>query len=205
MQFKTPYIAKLVYPSLVWDIPTGDNCIYLTFDDGPHPEISTYVLDLLDKYDAKATFFCVGENVKTYPETYQMIIDRGHAVGNHSFNHLNGWNTLNKDYYANIEKASELIDTNLFRPPYGRISPTQIKYLKKKFRIIMWSALSYDFDTRLSKEECLDLSIKNSSSGTIIVFHDSVKAKENMMFALEGYLKYFSRRGFQFKVLSNKV
>ena len=201
MQFKTPYVAKLVYPSLVWDMPSAGNKIYITFDDGPHPEVTVEVLKMLDDYNAKATFFCVGENVNKHTETFSLIKQKGHSVGNHSYNHLNGWKTPNRNYYQNIEKASKLIDSNLFRPPYGRISPSQIKHLKKTYNIIMWSALSYDFDARVSKEKCLELSIKNSVAGSIVVFHDSVKAKEKMLFALEGFLKYFSKRGFEFKVL----
>lgn len=204
MQFKTPYVAKLVYPSLLWDMPSNDNKIYITFDDGPDPEVTPIVLKLLDDYNAKATFFCVGENVKKFPETFALLKQNGHAIGNHSYNHLNGWKTSNRDYYKNIEEASDFIESNLFRPPYGRISPSQIKHLKKKFRIIMWSALSYDFDTRLSKEDCLELSIKNSVAGTIIVFHDSEKAKENMLYALAGFLKYFKGKGLEFSVLGSE-
>ena len=201
MQFKTPYVARLIYPGLHWDMPPDENKIYLTFDDGPHPEITHQVLNILDNYNAKATFFCVGENVEKYPETFELLRQKGHAVGNHSYNHLNGWKTANRDYYKNIEKAKGVISSKLFRPPYGRISPTQIKQLKKDYKIIMWSALSYDFDARVSKEECLEQSIKNSVAGTIIVFHDSEKAKEKMLFSLEGYLKYFSKRGFRFCAL----
>ncbi len=202
MQFKTPYVAKLIYPSLVWDMPSNENKIYLTFDDGPHPAITPMVLKILDKYDAKATFFCVGENIEKYPATFQLIKQSGHTVGNHSHNHLNGWKTSNSKYYKNIKKSKQLINSNLFRPPYGRISPAQIKHLKKEYKIIMWSVLSYDFDARISKEECLNLSINNSAAGTIIVFHDSEKAKEKMLFAIEGYLKHFTKRGFEFASLT---
>lgn len=202
MQFKTPYVAKLIYPSLVWDMPSNENKIYLTFDDGPHPAITPMVLKILDKYDAKATFFCVGENIEKYPDTFQLIEQSGHTVGNHSHNHLNGWKTSNSKYYKNIKKSKQLINSNLFRPPYGRISPAQIKHLKKEYKIIMWSVLSYDFDARVSKEECLNLSINNSAAGTIIVFHDSEKAKEKMLFAIEGYLKHFTKRGFEFASLT---
>ncbi len=202
MQFKTPYVAKLIYPSLVWDMPSSENKIYLTFDDGPHPAITPMVLKILDKYDAKATFFCVGENIEKYPDTFQLIKQSGHTVGNHSHNHLNGWKTSNSKYYKNIKKSKQLINSNLFRPPYGRISPAQIKHLKKEYKIIMWSVLSYDFDARVSKEECLNLSINNSAAGTIIVFHDSEKAKEKMLFAIEGYLKHFTKRGFEFALLT---
>lgn len=205
MQFKTPYVAKLVYPSLTWDMPNASKKIFITFDDGPHPEITPLVLEILDKYSAKATFFCVGENVKNFPDTFHLIKENAHTVGNHSFNHLNGWKTENSNYYENVKKAAKYIDSDLFRPPYGRISPSQIKHLKKQYRIIMWSALSYDFDIRVSKEKCLELSIKNTVSGSIIVFHDSAKAKEKMLFALEGFLKHFSKRGFEFCALKQCI
>jgi len=201
MQFKTPQIAKLVYPGLLWEMPAIENKLYLTFDDGPHPAITPKVLKMLDDFNAKASFFCVGENVEKFPETFALLKANGHSVGNHSYNHLNGWKTANSDYYKNIEKANRLINSKLFRPPYGRISPSQIKHLKKSFKIVMWSVLSYDFDARVSKEECLVKSIKNSSAGSIIVFHDSEKSEEKMLFALEGYLKHFSKRGFEFEVL----
>jgi len=201
MQFKTPQIAKLVYPGLLWEMSGSKNKIYLTFDDGPHPAITPKVLKMLDDFNAKASFFCVGENVEKFPETFELLKEYGHSVGNHSYNHLNGWKTANKNYYNNIEKANQLIDSKLFRPPYGRISPSQIKHLKKLYKIVMWSVLSYDFDARVSKEECLENSIKNSTAGSIIVFHDSEKSEEKMLFALEGFLKHFSKRGFEFDVL----
>ncbi len=201
MQFKTPQIAKIVYPGLLWEMPAAESKIYLTFDDGPHPEITPKVLKILDDYNAKATFFCVGENVEKFPEAFALLKANGHSTGNHSYNHLNGWKTANSDYYKNIEKSNQFINSKLFRPPYGRISPSQIKHLKKNYKIVMWSVLSYDFDARVSKEDCLEKSIKNSSAGSIIVFHDSEKSEEKMLFALERYLKHFSKRGFEFGVL----
>ena len=204
MQFKTPYVAKIVYPSLVWDMPSDENRIYLTFDDGPHPDITVSVLELLEKYNAKATFFCVGENVHKFPETFKNIKSHGHSVGNHTYNHLNGWKTNNNDYFANVEKANKIIGTNLFRPPYGRIRPAQIKQLKQNYKIIMWSVLSYDFDARVSRESCLENSIKNSRPGSIIVFHDSEKSRERMFYACEGFLDYFSQRGVEFASITEK-
>lgn len=198
MQVKTPYIAKIAYPSLVWDLPSDGNKIYITFDDGPHPEITPKVLEVLEKYNAKASFFCVGENVQKYPEVYQMLIDGGHSVGNHSFNHLNGWKTANKTYFENVDKAAELIESKLFRPPYGKISPAQINKLKQQYKIIMWSVLSYDFDKRVSPSKCLENCVKNAEAGSIVVFHDSEKAEVNMFYALKGFLDYFSSRGAEF-------
>lgn len=204
MQFKTPYVAKIVYPSLVWDMPSDENRIYLTFDDGPHPDITVSVLELLEKYNAKATFFCVGENVHKFPETLKHIKSHGHSVGNHTFNHLNGWKTNSNEYFENIDKANKLIGSKLFRPPYGRIRPAQIKQLKQNYKIIMWSVLSYDFDYRVSREKCLESSIKNSRPGSIIVFHDSDKSKEKMFYACEGFLDYFSQKGVEFASLTEK-
>lgn len=204
MQFKIPYVAKIVYPSLVWDMPSNENRIYLTFDDGPHPDITVSVLELLEKYNARASFFCVGENVQKFPETFDYIKSRGHSVGNHSYSHLNGWKTNNKEYSYNIEKANKIIGSKLFRPPYGRISPVQIKQLKQDYNIIMWSVLSYDFDAGVSKEKCLHNSIKNSRPGSIIVFHDSEKSKEKMFYACEGFLDYFSQKGVEFASLTEK-
>ncbi|PLX12199.1 MAG: polysaccharide deacetylase family protein [Marinilabiliales bacterium] len=186
-------------------MPSNENKIYLTFDDGPHPDITFSVVKLLEKYNAKATFFCVGENVQKYPDTFEFVKNQGHSVGNHSFNHLNGWKTDNDDYYLNIEKADEIISSKLFRPPYGRISPGQIKHLKNDYKIIMWSALSYDFDARVSKEECLNFSIKNSRPGSIIVFHDSEKSKEKMFYSCEGFLDYFSQKGVEFASLNENL
>lgn len=204
MQFKTPYVAKIVYPSLIWDMPSNENKIYLTFDDGPHPDITVSVIELLEKYNARATFFCVGENVQKFPDTFNHIKSHGHSVGNHTYNHLNGWKTNSKDYFSNIEKANKLIGSNLYRPPYGRISPAQIKQLKQDYKIIMWSVLSYDFDARVSNESCLENSIKNSRPGSIIVFHDSEKSKEKMFYACEGFLDYFSQKGVEFASITEK-
>ena len=201
MQVKIPYIAKMVYPSLVWDMPSKDGKMYITFDDGPHPAITPAVLKLLDDYNAGATFFCVGDNVKKYPDVFNLIIEKGHSVGNHSFNHLNGWKVPDREYFENIEKADSLIKSKLFRPPYGRIRPGQIRHLKRKYKIIMWSVLSYDFDSRVEPSQCLDFCVKNSAPGSIIVFHDSEKSELNMFYALERFLNYFSKRNIEFATL----
>lgn len=174
--------------------------IYLTFDDGPVPEVTLEVLDILDEYNAKATFFCVGENVKKYPSIFQEILKRGHSVGNHTFHHIKGWNVKNnEDYYSDIEEANKLICSNLFRPPYGRITPKQHYHLKKKYRIILWSVLSYDYNKLLSKRRVWK-NVRNSiTNNDIVLFHDNIKAKENMLYALKNTLFFFSAKGFQFK------
>lgn len=175
---KPPEIFKKLYPSLMWDISVEEKEIFLTFDDGPHPLITPKVLDILDKHNAKAVFFCVGDNVRKYPGTYLQILERGHKTGIHTFNHLNGWKTKNKAYLQNIEKSAKYINSDLFRPPYGRISPTQIKILKKKYKIIMWSVLTRDYDSAISEQQCFEIAVNKTFSGSIVVFHDSEKAEK---------------------------
>jgi len=206
---KTPWWLKKMYPSFTWDISTEEKNIYLTFDDGPHETATPFVLDALKQYNAKATFFCIGKNVVNNPAIYARIIDEGHTVGNHSQNHLNGWKTNDKEYVQDVFEAAKYIDSKLFRPPYGRISRFQAGILSGRkgnaqdpnFKIIMWTVLSGDFDADLSPEKCLDNVLLNSSSGAIIVFHDSTKAFERMSFALPKTLQYFSEKGFQFKAM----
>jgi len=201
MKAKAPYLLKLVFPQLIWEVKTGRKEIFLSFDDGPHPEITARVLDILDNYQAKATFFCVGHNVKKFPETYREILSRGHKTANHSFNHLNGWKTPSQIYYNNIEKCASLVDSKLFRPPYGRISLKQIAHLKKKYSIVMWSVLSMDYSKKISPEQCLTNSITYTKPGSIVVFHDSKKASENMLYALPGFLDHFKKLGYNFVVI----
>ncbi len=204
MKAGTPYFLKLILPQLTWRVKTSKKEIYITFDDGPHPDITTKVMDILDEYGAKASFFCVGHNVEKHPETYAEILRRGHKTGNHTFNHLNGWKVKSKEYFKNIEKCSEYVDSHLFRPPYGRISLKHIPYIKMNFRIIMWSVLSLDFDLKTTPEQCLENSIKYSKEGSIIVYHDSEKASEKMLYALPRFLEHFKSKGYTFPVLSSE-
>lgn len=201
---KTPVALKKPYPSLVWDIPNDKNVIYLTFDDGPTPEVTTWVLETLKHYNAKATFFVVGENVKKYPILFQQLITDGHAIGNHTYNHLNGWKTKTSDYIQNIEKCAELVESNLFRPPYGRIKNTQIRKLKQDYNIIMWDVLSGDFDFKTTPEQCVNNVIENTKSGSIIVLHDSIKAEKNLRYTLPKVLDYLKGQGFVFGVITGK-
>jgi peptidoglycan/xylan/chitin deacetylase (PgdA/CDA1 family) len=203
---KSPFWIKKFYPDLFWEIPTQQKTIYLTFDDGPHPIITMKVLDLLKIYKAKATFFCIGNNVVKYPEVYKRIIEEGHAVGNHTFNHLNGWKTADDLYLNDINKAMEYIDSNLFRPPYGRISRFQIQQLLKpkyQMKLIMWSVLSGDFDKDISNEKCLNNVLLSTKEGSIVVFHDSEKASEKMLYALPKVLEQFSKKGFSFEKITD--
>ena len=203
---KTPSLLKRVFPSMVWSVSTKEKIIYLTFDDGPTPDITDWTLNLLKNYNAQATFFCIGKNVEENPETYKRIVEDGHGIGNHTHNHLKGWRTSTKDYIENINTASHLIKSNLFRPPYGRITPQQAKVItKKRFRIIMWTILSLDWDNTVTKEKCATNVIKNASAGDIIVFHDSVKASRNMKYALPKVLENFSNKGYVFKRIPELV
>jgi len=199
---KTPKWVRKLFGRSTWEVRDSEKNIYLTFDDGPHPSITPFVLDELDKYGAKATFFCIGRNVAENPSVYKEILARGHSVGNHTHNHLNGWKTKSADYIANVLKAREYIDSELFRPPYGRITGMQHRELTqmgKPFRIVMWSVLSGDFDTRLSPERCYKNIVDHTGSGSVVVFHDSEKAKERMCYCLPAVLKYFSGKGYLFK------
>ena len=194
-----PLLYKKLFNKAIWSIPTTEKIIYLTFDDGPIPEVTPWVLDALKKYQAKATFFCIGDNVKKHPEIFQQIISEKHTIGNHTFNHLDGWKTKTKNYIRNIEQCNELTQTKLFRPPYGKIKPSQFSILNSQFSIIMWGVLSGDFDKKTSQEKCLKNTIENTKQGSIVVFHDSVKAKENLYYALPKFLSHFQQKGFSFK------
>ncbi|NNV56051.1 polysaccharide deacetylase family protein [Limnovirga soli] len=203
---KVPWIFKKIRPSLVWKMPVEGKKIYLTFDDGPHPTATPFVLDQLKRFNAKATFFCIGKNVVENNAIYARILNEGHQVGNHTFNHLNGWKTNNTQYINNVLEAAKYIDSNLFRPPYGRISAFQSKLLMQAdnahpFKIIMWSVLSGDFDTKLAPENCLKNIILHTKPGDIIVFHDSAKAWERLSFALPRFLKYFTDHQYEFCLL----
>ena len=184
-------------------MPEGNKSIYLTFDDGPQPEVTPLVLDILKKYNIKASFFCVGDNVFKHPDTFKRVVDEGHSIGNHTFNHLKGWKTSTNAYVDNINKCKEFFNTNLFRPPYGKISLGQLLRLRKEYKIILWSVMSYDFKKEISGEQCLQNVLKNTKDGSIIVFHDSVKSQERMLYALPRVIEYFLEKGYTFKSITN--
>lgn len=206
---KTPSIAKVILPDLCWNFSRNEKEIYLTFDDGPHPEITVWVLELLNKYNAKATFFCVGENVKKYPSTVQTLKELGHAIGNHTFNHLNGWKTSKDDYLKNIGESDAafgnlFLKTRLFRPPYGKLNlGSRAQLAKWNKKIVMWDVLSGDFDSAITNEKCLENVIKNTQNGSIIVFHDSLKAAAKLKSVLPKVLDYYSEKGFKFKAIED--
>ena len=206
---KTNKWIKKIFNNLVWDIPNSDKKIYLTFDDGPIPEVTEWVLDLLKSEEIKATFFCIGDNIKKHPEVYKRILSEGHQTGNHTFNHLNGWKTETKSYLGNFKLCeTEHLKLNtehsfLFRPPYGKIKPSQSKAIRQLgYKIIMWDVLSYDFDPTISVEKCLENVISNTEQGSIIVFHDSLKAEKNLKYGLPKAIQILKNRGFVFDVIS---
>jgi len=206
---KTPFWLRALYPGCTWKLPSSDKVIYLSFDDGPHPEATPFVLAQLKKFNANASFFCIGNNVLSYANIYEQIIQEGHAVGNHTYDHLNGWKTDTSTYIDNINSASNLIVSNLFRPPYGRIKRAQLNAIKinKSLpqQIIMWDVLSGDFDVNLTGEQCARNVIKHAKSGSIVVFHDSAKAWERLQVALPAVLDYFSALGYRFEVISQTI
>ncbi|QDW26447.1 polysaccharide deacetylase family protein [Pedobacter sp. KBS0701] len=221
---KSPLLLKWYYPSLLWNKSRTEKVIYLTFDDGPIPNVTDFVLKTLKVFNAKATFFCIGDNIIKHPEVFERVKTDGHAIGNHTFNHLKGWKTDDKTYLENTLKCQQLTQTDLFRPPYGRIKKSQILSLKSEVRspesisqnsqtdlhlksqisnlkIVMWDVLSGDFDTKLSPEKCYQNVIKHTENGSIIVFHDSLKAFDRLSYALPKVLAYFSEKGFTFSTL----
>ena len=201
---KSPGLLKRLYPGLVWNAAPGSRCIYLTFDDGPIPIVTPYVLNILKRYNAKATFFCIGDNVNKYPDLFNDVKNGGHAIGNHTHNHLRGWDTDDQTYLDNFLKCDELTQADLFRPPYGRIKRGQIRLLKQTrpdLKIIMWDVLSGDFDMSLKPGDCLKNVIKNTKGGSIVVFHDSLKAFNRLKHALPLALEYWTKQGYTFESL----
>ena len=206
---KTPILLKLIFRNWVWSFSSKEKVLYLTFDDGPTPEITEWTLYELKKYEAKATFFCIGKNIAEHPEIFQKILEENHSVGNHTNNHLNGWKTKTSDYLQNIEESEKYFEENqkskiknqkLFRPPYGRLTLSQSKKIRKKgYKIIMWDVLSADFDPKISNEKCLENVIRNIQNGSVILFHDSVKASEKLKFVLPKVLEYYNYNGFEFR------
>lgn len=205
--YKTPWLLRKLLPGYTWRRETSEKRLFLTFDDGPIPEVTPWVLEQLRKYGAKATFFCVGDNLHQHPEIARQAVAEGHLLANHTYNHLKGWQTPPQEYAANTALCQQEVERlqpsikKLFRPPYGRISNKQGRQLQSSYEIIMWDVLTNDYDQSLSPGGCLRQSIKYTQSGSIIVFHDSLKAKRNMMYALPRFLEHFTRRGYTFETL----
>lgn len=202
---KTPKFIQNLFPNFTWKIPSNEKVIYLTFDDGPIPEVTPWVLEQLAAYNAKATFFCVGQNVERNPEIFEQVQAAGHTVGNHTYTHPNGWKTDNIPYFHNIRHCARLVDSVLFRPPYGHLKPKQVQFLQRHYRIVMWDILSGDFDPNLSKENCLDNVMNQVENGSIVVFHDSLKAEEKLRYVLPQVLEKLSAKGYRFEALTNEM
>jgi peptidoglycan-N-acetylglucosamine deacetylase len=220
---KTPAFIKGLFSNHIWDIPNNENKVYLTFDDGPTPEITEWVMDILKKHNIKATFFCIGKNIHNHPEIYLKLIEEGHVVGNHTFDHLNGWKASCEDYIENVLDCDEKLDFRtlnleksqienteykikaIFRPPYGKIKQSQSKEIREMGNeIIMWDILSGDFDENISPEKCLQNATRKVTSGSIILFHDSKKAFKNLEYALPKTIEILKGKGFQFDIIKNK-
>lgn len=196
---KTPEILKPLASDFLWSFPRDKKDIYLTFDDGPTPQITSEILNTLDEFDAKATFFCIGGNVANNTEVYSEMLHRGHAVGNHTWNHMSGWEYSDFSYFRNVLECASAVKSNLFRPPYGRIKRSQAKSLKKSFTLVMWDVLSGDWDKTIHREKCLKNVTANAREGSIVVLHDSEKAYKNMSYVLPRALEHLSEKGYTFK------
>ncbi len=213
---RPPFFLKWYYRNLIWNKDTTEKIVYLTFDDGPIPNVTDFVLNTLKSFNVKGTFFCIGDNIQKHPKVFERIKNEGHAIGNHTYNHLKGWKTDDQTYLDNFQKCQELTCTNLFRPPYGRIKKSQIRKLvnswqlttdnqlkteNRELQIVMWDVLSGDFDINLTPEKCYENVIKNIRNGSIIVFHDSLKAWDRLEYALPKSIEYLLTQGYEFKVL----
>ncbi len=198
---RPPQLLRRYYKKSLWRVETDAPLIYLTFDDGPVEGLTPWVLDTLKHYGVKATFFCVGENIERNPHIFKRILEEGHQVGNHTYNHIKGWKTHTPEYIQNVEKCERLVNTKLFRPPYGRIKKSQFKKLAEDYTVIFWDVLSYDYDKLVTPETCLDNSIRYTRPGSIIVFHDNIKAQKNLKFALPQYIGHFLKLNYKFAIL----
>jgi len=208
MIFRTPFILPILYPKLEWKVSTNQKQLFLTFDDGPVPGVTEFVLEELKRFNAKATFFCIGDNVRKHPEAFAKLIESGHTIGNHTYNHVNGWKHSSKDYYQNVVQCDEQLiqagvqlsshNQKFFRPPYGRIKRNQIRLLNN-YRIIMWDVLTHDFSKECTPEASLKGSQNATRAGSIVVFHDSYKAETNLTYILPRYLEFFAEKGYSFK------
>ncbi|GHT40895.1 polysaccharide deacetylase [Bacteroidia bacterium] len=202
MLIEQPWLLyRAFFPKTHWRFQTGEKAVYLTFDDGPIPEMTPWVLDLLDKYHIKATFFCVADNVRKYPEIYRAILQRGHQTGNHTYHHLQGWKTNTETFLKDVEAAAELIDSPLFRPPHGHIRPSQLRAVLKRFKVVMWDVVSRDYSNRQTAEQVFENVTKYTRNGSVIVFHDSLRSKGKLEEALPKSIDWLLQQGYEFKLI----
>jgi peptidoglycan/xylan/chitin deacetylase (PgdA/CDA1 family) len=197
-------ISKVIHPEVIWNKNRNVKTVYLTFDDGPTPIVTARVLEILDQYKIKATFFCIGKNVEKHPDIFASILERGHTVGNHTMQHLNGWKTSKNNYLSDVYLASQTIKSTIFRPPYGKIKPNQLTALQNTFKIVMWDVITYDYNQTVSAEFCLNQVKRFVQNGSIIVFHDSIKAQSNMLNALPQSIEYLIGAGYEFSALDER-
>ncbi|MFT6000102.1 MAG: peptidoglycan/xylan/chitin deacetylase (PgdA/CDA1 family) [Neolewinella sp.] len=203
---KTPRVIQKLFPSFHWRVETTENpVIYLTFDDGPIPQLTPWVLEQLAHFNAKATFFCVGNNVRRYPELLTQTLAAGHSVGNHTMHHLDGWKSENVPYFHDVRHCALQVKGSLFRPPYGRLKPAQAQFLTRHYEVVMWDVLSGDFDPELTIEDCYQNVVRNASSGSIVVFHDSLKAEDKLRNILPRILQYYADLGYRFEALTPEL
>ena len=199
---KVPQLIQTLFPSIIWKGKTDEKILHLTFDDSPTPEFTFWILNLLEKLNIKATFFCIGENAEKCPEIILSILDKGHQIGNHTYSHKNGFLSSTKSYLDNIERCKKILpSTTLFRPPYGKIYPWQIRKIKENYKIVMWDIVSYDFDENITEEKVKSNVISNVENGSIIVFHDNKKSKKILKFCLEEILQNLIKKGYRFKTI----
>ena len=201
---KTPRIIQNLLPRLMWRNETDQKVVHLTFDDGPIPVVTPWILDQLAEYDAKATFFCVGENIHKHPDIYDRVIEEGHLTGSHTYNHLNGWQTDNSTYFRNVRKGAKMTGSNLFRPPYGHLLPSQLAFLQRHYQVVMWDVLSGDFDPSLPKETCLSNTLKHIKGGSIVVLHDNIKSFGTLKYVLPHLLATLAEQGYQFQAVPTR-
>ena len=198
---KTPTIFKVLFPKIVWNFAENEQKVFLTFDDGPSTSVTDSILTILEQENVRATFFCIGKNVKKNPELADKILKKGHSIGNHSMTHVNGWRTRNNSYLSNINEASEFINSNLFRPPFGRFNIYSLYQILKKYKLVMWDVLSGDFDEKIEEKAVINNVINNVANGSIIVFHDNNKSKEKTLSALIKTIKKLKEKGFSFEAI----
>ncbi|MCT4582747.1 MAG: polysaccharide deacetylase family protein [Flavobacteriales bacterium] len=202
---RIPKIVRVFFPSVLWKVDTTDQVVYFTFDDGPTPKVTEDVLSILASYNAKATFFCLGNRVEQYPAVYQKIVDAGHTVGNHTQQHLKGWRSINQVYFEDVEKASEKIASKLFRPPYGKMRWSQYRFLKKNYRVVLWDVIPEDYLKSMTVQKLVSNIVNHVSAGSIVVLHDSEKCASVMLEALPEVLKQLSEKGFEFKAIEDEI
>lgn len=202
---QVPTVFRKLFPKTVWRLPKKEKTVFLTFDDGPIPEETPFVLDILRQHNIKATFFCVGENVKKHPDIFQMVLNDGHVVGNHTYNHLAGFTNFSKHYIDNVGKADEFIHSHLFRPPHGTFRIGEFLYLRRHYTIVFWDVVTRDYNNKLSGDDVLNIVKRYARNGSIIVFHDSLKASKNMRYALPRAIEYLKSEGYHFDVLSEET